>query len=204
MKNLSTILSVLALVGVIVLMGIQFSGNNKNKDVDAETQDKGLTIAFVNIDTLEAKDVYLRDKMGDLEQRQEKMSAELQKSQKKLQDKYVAFQRKAQSGAFTSQAEAEAAEKQIYQMDQSLKTREAAMTEELLKDQEKFQKGFQTRLDNFFAAYNKDHKYDYILPYSNSVKTILWADGTHDITNEVVAGLNKMTEKKETSETKEK
>ncbi|MEZ5018136.1 MAG: OmpH family outer membrane protein [Flavipsychrobacter sp.] len=204
MKNISTILSALAFVGVIVLFGMKFSGGEK-ATVNTSNEDKGgLTIAFVNIDSLEAQDVYLKAKMEDLEQRQEKMSAELRKSQQKLQDKYVAFQRKAQSGAFTSQAEAEAAEKQIYQMDQSLKTREASMTEELLKDQEKFQKGFQKRLDDFFAAYNKDHKYDYILPYSNSVKTILWADGAHDITNDVIEGLNKITEKEGTTEQKEK
>lgn len=204
MKNLSTILSALALVGVIILFGMKFSGGETAKVTTTSEGNKGLTIAFVNIDSLEAQDVYLKDKMEDLEQRQEKMSAELRRSQKKLQDKYVAFQRKAQSGAFTSQAEAEAAEKQIVQMDQSLKTREAAMTEELLQEQDKFQKGFQKRLDDFFAAYNKDHKYDYILPYSNSVKTILWADGAHDITNEVIEGLNKVIEKKKTTEKKEK
>ncbi len=201
MKNLSTILSVLALLGVVVLLGMKFSEGSGKTEIKPEEKSE-LSIAFVNIDTLESKDVYLKTKMEELEKHQENMSAELRRSQKKLQDNYVAFQRKAQSGAFTTQAEAAAAEKKIYQMDQSLKSREASMTEELLKEQEKFQKGFQSRLDQFFEEYNKDHKYDYILPYSNSVKTILWADKGHDITNDVVEGLNKMKDEDETSKTK--
>ena len=69
------------------------------------------------------------------------MRAELQRSEQQMQNDIVAYQRKAQAGTL-SQAEGEAAERRIVQMQQSLKTREAALTEQLIKEQEEFNKKY--------------------------------------------------------------
>ena len=48
---------------------------------------------------------------------------------------------------------------------------------------------FQQKVQHFLAVYNKDKKYGLIL--SKAGDNILYADKAYDITNEVIAGLNK-------------
>lgn len=192
MKNLSVVLSSLALIGVIILFGMKLSGN---KAPETNTTDNSggnsLKVAYVDFDTLQYKDAHFNKRRDELEAKKKKMTEELERSQKKMQDDYVALQRKAQAGTLT-QAEAEAGDKKLMQMQKSLQTREAAMTEELYKEQEQFLEEWQNKVDSFLADYNKDKKYDYILGYSKTVKTIMYAKEMYNITNEVVDGINKM------------
>lgn len=192
MKNLSVVLSSLALVGVIILFGMKMSGGNVSADVSStDTSRQMLKVAYVDFDTLQTKDAHFNKRRDELEAKKKKMTDELERSQKKMQDDYVALQRKAQAGTLT-QAEAEAGDKKLMQMQKSLQARETAMTEELYKEQEAILDEWQNKVDSFFATYNKNKKYDYILGYSKSVKTIMYAKQMYDITDEVVEGINKM------------
>lgn len=192
MKNLSVVLSSLALIGVIILFGMKLSGNKAPETNTADNSGgNSLKVAYVDFDTLQYKDAHFNKRRDELEAKKKKMTEELERSQKKMQDDYVALQRKAQAGTLT-QAEAEAGDKKLMQMQKSLQTREAAMTEELYKEQEQFLEEWQNKVDSFLADYNKDKKYDYILGYSKTVKTIMYAKEMYNITNEVVDGINKM------------
>ena len=91
---------------------------------------------------------------------------------------------------FITQAEGEAAQKRLMQMKQSLETRKQALTEQLMKEQETFNKDLKTRLDAYLEEYNKTKHYDYILSYSASGSSILYANKQLDITKDVVAGMN--------------
>ena len=194
MKNVSVVLSALALIGVLVLFGMKFSGSSSTAvDTSSQKSSAHIKIAYVDFDTLQAKDVYFNKKRVILEDKKKKMTDELQASQKKMQNDAMALQRKFQAGTLT-QAEGEAGEKKLMQMQQSLQSREAAMTDELLAEQELFLSQWQQRVDSFLADYNKNKQYDYILGYSKSVKSILWAKQAYNITNEVVEGLNKMAD----------
>jgi outer membrane protein len=205
MKNLSVIFSSLALIGVLVLFGMQMSGNKKGigsaGHSSAETGMAGHSrIAYVDIDTLEANYTYLKNKKEEFTKRQSSMKAELQNSAEQMQRDYANVQRKAQAGTLT-QAEYQSAEKRLGQMQQSLQTREAALTEQLLKEQDEFNRELQTRLDKFLEEYNTDNRYDYILSYSKS-GSILYADKSLNITNEVIEGMNKLPDN--TSDTTKK
>lgn len=204
MKNVSIILSSLALVGVIALFGMKMSGSKGPvKAASAKNDSLRVRIAYVNIDSLEANYEYLKSKQKELEARKESMSNELQRSQKRFQEDYLAVQRKAQAGTLT-QAEYEAAEKRLRQMSQSLESREASLTEELLKEQDDFNRDLKKRLDDFLSEYNEDKDYDYILSYSNVVNNILLANESLDITNEVIEGMNKEYAKTSKSTDKKK
>lgn len=198
MKNLSVILSSLALIGVIVLFGMNMSdnsndstGNSKNKTEAISTEGR---IAYVNIDTLEANYEYLKKKSDELEARKKSMSNELERSQKQFQQDVMAAERKAQAGTLT-QAEYESTAKRLQQMKQSLEAREAALTEKLYNEQDEFNKDLQHRLDAFLEEYNKDKGYDYILSYSGSIRFIMLANDNLDITADVVKGMNEEYEK---------
>lgn len=185
------------LLSTVFMAALLISAQSCNNNQPAKAQQEALEeagdhirIAYVDIDTLNAKYDFLNNKKKELEAREEQVMNELRRSEKQIQDDYVSFQRKAQSGTMT-QAEGEAAEKRLMQMQQSLATRKETLTNELLKEQDEFNANLQERLDGYLEEYNKDAKYDFIFTYSKSVKTILWTNKKYDITEEVVAGLNK-------------
>lgn len=194
MKNLSTALSALALIGVLVLFGMHFSKNDKkaatesNTKTSVETFNSTGKIAYVNIDTLQANYLYLRNEKKKFEKRQSDMMAELAKSAQKMQDDYTAMQRKMQAGTLTP-AEKEAGEKRLMQMDESYRTRKDALVAQLGQEQEDFNKKLQAELDAFLAEYNKDKKFDYILSYAQG-GSIMFANKSLDITQDVLNGMN--------------
>lgn len=191
MKYLSLALSALALVGVIVLFATKSGGNKSGEHSHTAASATGTTgrIAYVDIDTLEANFTYLKTKREEFTKRQEGMKRELQGSAAQMQRDVQDIQRKAKAGTLT-EAEYASAERRIGQMQQSLQTREAALTEQLLKEQDEFNKELQGRLDAFLTEYNKDKGYDYILSYSRAGH-ILYKNKDLDITQDVLDGMNK-------------
>lgn len=194
MKNLSTALSALALIGVLVLFGMHFSKNDKKTATESNTKTLVETfnstgkIAYVNIDSLEANYLYLKAEKKKFEKRQADMMAELERSAQQIQNDYIAMQRKMQAGTLTP-AEKDAGEKRLMQMDESYRTRKDALQVQLVKEQDEFNKKLQAELDAFLAEYNKDKKFDYILSYSKG-GSIMFANKSLDITEDVLKGMN--------------
>lgn len=194
MKNISLVLSSLALIGVLILFGLHFSGKKSSAHAEHSTAtfslDAGASrIAYVDIDTFEAHYEYLKTKRADFTKRQESMQAELERSARQLQDNAKAYQQKIQSGTMT-QAEGEATEKKLMQMQQSLQLREQSLTEQLLKEKDEFNNSLHEMLENFLSDYNKDKKFDYILSYSQTGSPILFTNKNLDITQDVIDGMN--------------
>ena len=187
------ILSALAFIGVLVLFGLQFSGNKSSITTSgkstAGSSSGPFKIAYVDIDTFESNYEYLKNKREEFNKRQMAMQSELERSAQQYQNNVEAFQRKAQSGNI-SQSEGEATQKQLLQMQQSLRLREQALTEQLLKEKDDFNQNLHDQLDSFLAEYNKDKTYDYILSYSKVGSQILFANKALDITEDVIEGMN--------------
>lgn len=195
MKNASIVLSSLALIGVIILFIMNFSGGpNKGSKAAPITSSAQTRIAYVNIDTFEANYEYLKTKRAEFQKKQESMRAELQNSERQMQSDIAALQRKAQAGTLT-QAEGEAGERRIIQMQQSLRTREQALTEQLLTEQDEFNNNLHQQLDSFIKDYNKDKRFDYILSYSRSGQ-VIYANEALDITKDVIKGMNELSKDK--------
>lgn len=206
MKNLSVLMSTLALIGVVALAGLRMAEKKPKADNAATATEHAITsaarIAYVNIDTLESQYEYLKTKKKDFEERKKGMSDELERSQRQFQQDYMAAERKANAGTLT-QAEYESTSKRLVQMKQSLEAREAALTEKLLKEQDEFNKDLQKRLDEFLKEYNKDKHYDYILSHSKAVGFIMLANDELDITADVVNGMNELYKKEAAKENKD-
>jgi outer membrane protein len=206
MKNLSLILSVLSLAGVITLFVMQSNGGrSEGKSVAVMGQASDIPagsarIAYVNIDTLEAHYDYLKTRKTEFEDRQRKMEAELQRSAQQLQKDYMELQQKAQAGTLT-QAESEQAQKRLMQGQQSLETRQQSMTEQLLKEHEEFNLEVQYLLDSFLTDYNKEKGYDFILTYTKGGQ-IMYAEKDLEITRDVIEGMNRITKSRNLSKQK--
>ena len=195
MKGLASVFSILSFVGVVILFVLHFSGNKTAKSVTTTPSNNAIAahIVFVNIDTLEAHYDYLKSKKEDFAKRQEAMQLELQGSAEKMQKDYAELQKKAQAGTL-SQSEGQVAQKRLEQMQQSLETRRQALTDQLVKEQEAFNKDLQKRIDSFLVTYNKDKNYDYIMSYTAS-GSIMYANKQLDITQDVIKGMNDLAKK---------
>ena len=196
MKNITTILYGVAIAGV--LMGLPSCQNKNNKATApppvVNTSGSGIKIAYVNIDSLEAHSDALQVKNIEFKKRQEQMQNELQKSYQQMQNDAAEVQKKAQSNNLT-QAEYEAAQKRLAQMQQSLETRKESLTDQLLKEQQDFNTEIKGHLDDFLENYNKDKHYDFILSYTSSGtgRSVLYANKQYDITPDVIRGMNAAT-----------
>ncbi len=200
MKNASLALSAIALVGVIVLFGMQMSGGKGSSSKTASSapkEDGGVRIAYVNIDTLEANYTYLKAKKEEFMQRQQSMNAELERSFRQYETDRDNFQRKVQAGTI-SQAEGEATMKRLGQMEQSLYARKESMAQTLIKEQDEFNQNLQDQLEAYLEDYNKEKGYDYILSYSRS-GSILYKNKALDITDDIIKGMNGSTPKSDTT-----
>jgi outer membrane protein len=112
----------------------------------------------------------------------------LASKQQQLQAAGANFQQKLQQNAYTrEQAEAIQAglQKQAADLD-ALNTR---LTNEFQVETEKFNEALRDSIQHFLAKFNKDKKYSIIL--SKAGDNLLYADKTYDITDAVIAGLNK-------------
>lgn len=198
MKNIATILSILSLVGVLALGALFMSSKDKNaaQVVMPAASGSGSNLAYVDIDSLESQYVLLKTKREDFKRRQEQMENELQRSYGQMQSDANEIQKKAQANTLT-QSEYEGAQKRLMQMQQTLESRKQSLTEQLMREQEEFNSDLKKRLDQILAEYNKTHNYDFILSYSGSGSAILYTKGAHNITKDIVDGLNEAAKKDE-------
>lgn len=200
MKHTLIFLYALPVLGLSILTGCNQPGNKTTTASSSTTTAasgpvNGARIAYVNIDSLEAKYELLKTKRDEFKRRQEQMEGELQRSYQQMQTDYAEVQKKAQAHTLT-ESEGEAAQKRLSQMQQSLETRKQTLTEQLMKEQEDFNKDLKKRLDAFLEGFNKNHSYDYILSYSAAGgSSILYANKQYDITQEVVNGMNDLAKK---------
>ncbi|MBS1644709.1 MAG: OmpH family outer membrane protein [Bacteroidetes bacterium] len=202
MNRTPTILSAIALVGVALLFVLHFTQkpcSNPSVHTPAQAGD-GLRIAYVDIDSFEANYDRLKAKKEEFKQQQEAMENELARSAQQMQNDYTELQRKAQAGTL-SQAEGEAAQKRLGQMQQSLETRRQSMSAQFQDKLESFNKDLHTRLDNFLTDYTKTHSFDYVLSYSAGNPIILYADKSLNITEDVIKGMNALGDKGATQDT---
>src|SRR5437868_10181364 len=127
MKNL-LVIGCCALFAAQVLTGCNY-GNKATPSAVPATAPATSTagpatgkVAYVNIDTLEAKYELLKAKREDFKKRQEQMESELQRSYMSWQADVQEMDKKARANQL-SQAEAEAAQKRLTQMEQTLQSR---------------------------------------------------------------------------------
>ena len=110
------------------------------------------------------------------------------------------FQQKVQQNAYTRE-QAEAVQAGLQKQQNDLAGLQQRLGNEFNAEQEKYNKALHDSIDHFLAVYNKDKKYSIIL--SKSGDNLLYADKAYDITDEIIAGLNKAYKGKVDSKSKD-
>jgi lipoprotein len=161
----------------------------KTSNQVANSETSGNTLAYVEVDSLLTQYEFCIKEKAALEAKSKQYEAQINAKMSQFQKASVDFQQKVQSGAFTSQAQGEAAQQRLIRMQQEGAKLQQDVQQRMLKAQEKFNKTLRDSVQSFLKDYNREKHYDMII--SKQGDNVLYANDKLDITKEVVDGLNK-------------
>ena len=173
---------------------------DEKKDNAPTASPKELKIAFIEVDSVMTQYEYCKDYSKILEKRSNNIESALASQQKNLEAAVKNFQTKMQNNGFSSQQEYENQQAAIQRQQESLVASRDRLVGELQTQTEKFNAALHDSIQHFIDKYNKDKKYSLILTKQGD--NILFGDKSLDITDEVIAGLNKAYKTKPTDDTK--
>ena len=145
-------------------------------------------IAFVEVDSIMSQYKFCKDYSLILQKKGQNIQNTLAQKQQALESAAANFQQKAQQNAYT-QDQARSIQMSLQKQNSDLQALNQRLSSEFQAETEKYNNALRDSIQHFLAVYNKDKKYGLIL--SKAGDNILYADKAHDITNEVIAGLNK-------------
>lgn len=186
-KNLYGVIAVAA-VALVSLNSCDKSPKADDKPEAKQTAPTELKIAYVEVDSLMTQYEFCKEYSLILEKKSQNIQATLQQKGQALQSAAANFQQKLQQNAYTRE-QAEQIQAGLQKQNADIEALQQRLGAEFQEETNKFNAALHDSLQHFIAKYNKDKKYTMIL--SKSGDNILYADKGIDITNEVIAGLNK-------------
>lgn len=189
MKNISTLLSVLALLGVATLfylyLGDKDSGKQKQSE-PATANSNAFKIAYFDIDSLQTHFEKFKDAESMLKDKEAQKNAELNNYSARYQRRLKELQEKAPS---MSQAEGEAAQRELAQMQENYQKRQFELDQDMKKMQMDLMGDLRKKIEDYLKDYNKDKGYSFIFSYEPGFM-MYYKDTAYDITQELIKGLN--------------
>ena len=190
MKNTSLVLIAVLFVAVAGIYVLHFTGHKSNGSGKDGANEGGasseLRIAYIKIDSLVVNYDLAQEIHDGFTKQQEAYTREYGEKRTRFESQAAAFQEKVQRGGFLTQDRAMqerdrlmGEEQQIAKLDQELSTKLSQM-------QADNNKQLLDSIMNYLKVYNKDKKYSYIL----NAAEVLIGDEAHNITKEVLVGLN--------------
>jgi len=193
MKNFLVGVVAVLVIAVAVLFFLHFKYHKQldtisEKVVRQDTMAKRpLRIAYVDLDSIQEKYEYYREKMTEFERKKETADRDLNSSFQKIENERVAF---VQRGNAITQVEAEAFQRDYTRKMQNLENQKRTVESQIQTDGIRTMDELRKRINDFLEVYNKEKNYSYIFSYSTGLNVLFFKDTANNITNEVVAGLN--------------
>lgn len=194
MKNFSTILNIVLLAAVGFLYYYVFAGKKSGSPVvktvvgsNSVSQAGNASIAYVELDSLNEKIIFIKEKRKELEGEQKAIENEWQSSMRGLEAQRNEFIKK---GNAITQQMAEEFQAKLYQQQQTIEEKKQNQTQRLTEKSYKAMDGIQKQLKDFLAEYNKDKKYLYILTSGTGLEYMVYKDSSLNITSDVIEGMN--------------
>jgi outer membrane protein len=189
-------LNIVLLALVAVLFYLHFSVRKKgdmparNSTSDSAAVEQKFRIAYFDMDSVENNFTLAKEMQTELMRKDENIAAEMNRMQSSYQQK---FQKLQQEGPMMTQAQGEAAQKDLYQMEQNIKSRKMQLDQEYQSYYMGKQQEIISLIKKFCEEFNKDKKYSLII--SNEPGLIYYKDTSFNITPELLKGLNEMYSK---------
>lgn len=189
MKNTSLVVSAVLFVAVAILYFLHFSGSNLNgagKDENKDGASSEFKIAFIKVDSLVVNYDFAQEMHDGFTKQQEAFTKEYGEKRNRFESQAAAFQEKVQRGGFLSQERAMQERDRLVGEEQQIGKLDQELSAKLAQMQADNNKQLLDSVLNYLKVYNKDKKYSYIL----NAAEVLVGDETHNITKEVLVGLN--------------
>ena len=171
------------------------------KSQTTENENAELKIAYVEVDSIMSQYEFCKEYSLILQKKGNNIQNTINQKGNNLQAAAANFQQKIQQNAYTRE-QAEAISNNLQKQQADLQALQTRLSNEFQAETEKFNNALRDSIQHFLAIYNKDKKYALIL--SKAGDNILYADKGYDITNEVIAGLNKSYKKNDTKKAEKK
>ncbi|WP_293955772.1 MULTISPECIES: OmpH family outer membrane protein [unclassified Sphingobacterium] len=158
--------------------------NTVKKENRGSNKDK---IVYLNSDSLSEKYQYFKDIKSKLENK-------VKKAQTDLQSKSTAFQREVaeyqKNAATMSAADRQATEQKLARKQDELARLDQTASSSIAKDESEEFNNVYNKITEFLKKHAAENGYKLVLTYSKTNPTVLYADPSLEITNEVIKQLN--------------
>ncbi|RKO69963.1 OmpH family outer membrane protein [Sphingobacterium puteale] len=158
--------------------------NAVSKESQGSTKDK---IVYLNSDSLSEKYQYFKDIKSKLENKVKKAQADLQAKSAAFQREVADYQKNA---ATMSATDRQATEQKLARKQDELARLDQTASSSLAKDESEEFNNVYNKITEFLKKHASDNGYKLVLTYSKSNPTVLYADPSLEITNEVIKQLN--------------
>lgn len=186
-KNLFCTVAVATMSAFIMSSCNKQDAKMDEKSPKTETKSE-MKIAYIEIDSIMTQYNFCKDYSKILEQKGQNIQKTIAQKGQALQSAAVKFQQDIQANKYTRE-QAEAVQGNLQKQDNDLQMLQQRLGNEFQTETDKYNKALRDSIQNFLTKYNKDKKYTFIL--SKVGDNMLYADKSCDITEEVIAGLNK-------------
>ena len=203
--NKKKILRTVALAFVATMGMTSCDKSNPQMDQKANASAKAaagdMKIAYVEVDSIMSHYKFCKEYSLILQKKGQNIQNTLAQKQQALQAAAANFQQKVQQNAYTRE-QAEGVNASLQKQNNDLQILNQRLSAEFQNETDQFNKALRDSIQHYLASYNKDKKYSII--FSKQGDNLLYADKAYDITNEIVAGLNKAYKGKATDKKDEK
>ena len=190
--NKKTILRTVALAFVATMGMTSCDKSNPQMDQKANASAKAaagdMKIAYVEVDSIMSQYKFCKEYSLILQKKGQNIQNTLAQKQQALQAAAANFQQKVQQNAYTRE-QAEGVNASLQKQNNDLQILNQRLSAEFQNETDQFNKALRDSIQHYLASYNKDKKYSII--FSKQGDNLLYADKAYDITNEIIAGLNK-------------
>ena len=191
MNKIQILINVILVAAVAALFVIFFTAKTPatSEPVAAE-QTNVMPVAYLNVDSLLMNYTFAQEASDKLMSKQEDARVKMNTKLRTFQNEVADFQRKLENNAFMSRERAEKEQQRLLQKQQELQELEAKLTEDILMENQKLNIQLNDSLQNFLNIFNAEYARYQIIMSNNAQDNVLHAAPAHDITKEVVDGLN--------------
>lgn len=154
---------------------------------DSSITDSNSKIAFIYADSINLQYNFVSQSTEQLEKDEKRMQYRLEQKIKALEARFGELQTKAPA---MTQSQLQEAQIELQEKEQEIGELRLKLAEELELKRIKFQEDFFLKVKAYLETHNAEKKYDAIFSYQLGGQLLL-ANDAIDITQEVIAGLNK-------------
>lgn len=200
MDNIKKMLIISNILLILAVLSIYFFHIRKEKSSESDQSliqpsvifgdtskgGKGLSIAYINTDTVVEHYKYYKELKAKLENEQKLAENQLQLKMKDLEKEYKTLSTKVNLGLIKE----EEAQNSFAIKQQEVETFRTNMSQKLVEKNTQMTEQLYDSIVNFVHRFNKNGKFSYILGYAKG-GGIIYAPSSMDISNYILLGLNK-------------